>query len=219
MISAGFRLHAGYMRMCRLVEFDPRTIAAQLPKAPFVLVANHPTLIDVVLLLSCSPSICCVAKGVLFRSPLVGRLLRASNHIDTGDGSVFTAGQVIQTGLERLRDGDSVLIFPEGTRSPADGLGSFKPGAFVMAARAQVPLVLVRITCSPPGLDEGDGMVYGPRRYDEVHDDRSARTGHLRIRENGRALAAHVRAVFERSLAPDPAVSVFNRGRSRRIDR
>jgi len=166
--------------------------------------------VDTVLLLSCSPSICCVANGIYFRSPLVGRLMRASNHIDTGDGGVFTAGQVIQTGLERLRGGDSVLIFPEGTRSPKDGLGAFKPGAFALAQRAKVPLVLVRITCTPRGLMKGMAWYTvpdGTMNFTMTVLPTPETSG---FDENGRALAANVRTIFlgaeERSRAPDPAV-------------
>jgi len=57
---------------------------------------------------------------------------------------------------ERLRQGFDVLIFPEGTRSPRDGgLHPFRRGAFELAARANVPVVLVTLTCSPKILTKG----------------------------------------------------------------
>ena len=154
-ISRTFRLHIWYMQLCRLVAFDPKMIEAQLPKGPFVLVANHPTLIDVVLLLASYPSICCVVKGALVRGPLIGRLLRQSNHIDAGDGSVLAGASVVQGAVERLKNGDPVLIFPEGTRSSAEGLSAFKSGAFSIAVQAGVPLVPVHIRCEPRGLMKG----------------------------------------------------------------
>jgi 1-acyl-sn-glycerol-3-phosphate acyltransferase len=57
--------------------------------------------------------------------------------------------------MERLKAGDPVLIFPEGTRSPAGGLGRFKSGAFSIASWAEVPLVPVLIRASPPSLMRG----------------------------------------------------------------
>jgi 1-acyl-sn-glycerol-3-phosphate acyltransferase len=154
-VSLSFRLHVNYMRLCWLVGFDPRSIEAQLPKQPFVLVANHPTLIDVVILLSSYPSICCVAKGQYFRSPLVGSLLRACGHIDAGEGGPFDGAAVIEGAVQRLQAGDPVLIFPEGTRSPMGTVGRFHPGAFRIATQAGVPLIPVSIRVHPPGLMKG----------------------------------------------------------------
>jgi len=153
--SSALRFHIAYMSACRLIDFDPRSIESQLPKIPFVLVANHPTLIDVVLLLASYPSICCVAKGRLFTSPLVGGLLRRCGHIDAGDGSVPAGAAVVLGAMDRLAAGDPVLIFPEGTRSPPRTLGVFKAGAFSIAGHANVPLIPVRISASPPGLMKG----------------------------------------------------------------
>jgi 1-acyl-sn-glycerol-3-phosphate acyltransferase len=154
-MCAAFRLHLQYMRVCRLIDFDAAAVGAQLPDKPFVLVANHPTLIDVVLLLASHPSICCVAKSALFNGPMVGRLLRQGGHINAGTGTAIEGAGVVMEAIRRLEGGDSVLIFPEGTRSPAEGLGRFKSGAFAIAARAGVPLIPVLVDCTPRGLMKG----------------------------------------------------------------
>lgn len=154
-ISTGLHFFVGYMRLCRLIAFDRRSIRAQLPQGAFVLVANHPTLIDVVLLLASYPSICCVAKGSLFSSLLIGPVLRLCGHIDAGDGGIQAGAGVGLGALERLGRGDPVLIFPEATRSPPGGLGPFKGGAFRLASRAGVPLIPVHIQASPPALMKG----------------------------------------------------------------
>ena len=57
---------------------------------------------------------------------------------------------VVLRAVERLHEGHSVLIFPEGTRSPEHGLGRFRPGAFAICHRAKVPAVFVLISCDPP---------------------------------------------------------------------
>jgi hypothetical protein len=56
---------------------------------------------------------------------------------------------------KRLDDGDGVLIFPEGTRSPRRGMNGFRRGAFELATRAQVPLWPMFISCEPPALARG----------------------------------------------------------------
>jgi 1-acyl-sn-glycerol-3-phosphate acyltransferase len=155
LLNLSLRLHADYMRFFRLIEFDTRSFESQVPQGGFVMVANHPTLIDVVLLLSTFPRLYCVVKGSVMRSPLVGSMLRYCNHIDAGDGDPISGANVVQGAIERLRTGDPVLIFPEGTRSPENGLGPFKKGAFTIAQAAGVPVVPIRIDCQPRGLKRG----------------------------------------------------------------
>jgi 1-acyl-sn-glycerol-3-phosphate acyltransferase len=154
-LNRALRFHADYMRFLGLVRFDSRAVERQLPSGGFVLVANHPSLIDVVLLLATYPTLYCVVKGPVMRSPFVGRMLRYSNHIDAGDGDALSGAGVVQGAVERLKGGDPVLIFPEGTRSPENQLGPFKKGAFVIAQAAGVPVVPIRIRCTPPTLMRG----------------------------------------------------------------
>jgi 1-acyl-sn-glycerol-3-phosphate acyltransferase len=155
LLNRCLRLHAGYMQLLGLIKFDPRGVERQLPGGAFVLVANHPSLIDVVLILATCPTMYCVVKGAVMRSPFVGRMLRYGNHIDAGDGDALAGLGVVQGALERLRAGDPVLIFPEGTRSPRNGLGQFHRGAFAIAKAAEVPVVPLHISCHPPSLLRG----------------------------------------------------------------
>jgi 1-acyl-sn-glycerol-3-phosphate acyltransferase len=155
LLNRSLRFHADYMRFFRLIEFDSRAVERQLPSGGFVMVANHPSLIDVVLLLSTYPTLYCVVKGSYMRSRLLGSVLRYCNHIDAGDGDPASGANVVLGAIERLRSGDPVLIFPEGTRSPENGLGPFKKGAFAIAQAANVPVIPIRIRCHPPGLMRG----------------------------------------------------------------
>jgi 1-acyl-sn-glycerol-3-phosphate acyltransferase len=155
LLNLSLRLHAGYMRFFRLIAFDSRSVERQVPRGGFVMVANHPSLIDAVLLLSTFPTLYCVVKGSVMRSPFVGSMLRYCNHIDAGDGDPVSGANVVQGAIERLQSGDPVLIFPEGTRSPENGVAPFKRGAFAIAQAAGVPVVPIRIDCHPRGLKRG----------------------------------------------------------------
>jgi 1-acyl-sn-glycerol-3-phosphate acyltransferase len=141
------------MRWCGLVDFDPRCVPALASAAPMVIVANHPTLIDVTAILSVWSGVCVVAKRSWFRNPVIGPLLFLCGHIESGAQTPEGEGNsVLDGGAQRLAEGHSVLLFPEGTRSPAEGLHRFRSGAFHLAYRAKVPVMPVLITAEPPGL-------------------------------------------------------------------
>jgi 1-acyl-sn-glycerol-3-phosphate acyltransferase len=155
LVQATFVLFHDYMRVCGLVAYDPRGAPRNVPDGPFVLVTNHPTLVDVTALIAAYGELCVVAKGSLFRNPLIGPLLRLCGHIDGGQSGFGTPAHVLDQAIERLRQGQRVLMFPEGTRSPHTGLLRFRSGAFSAAFAAQVPVVPAAIAAQPPGLKKG----------------------------------------------------------------
>lgn len=163
-VQASFVLFHDYMRLCGLVDFDPRRAPGLALDGPLVLVSNHPTLVDVTALIAAYGELCVVAKGSLFRNPLVGPLLALCGHID-GGGAQFGAGtQVVDEAVARLRAGHRVLMFPEGTRSPFDGLGRFHVGAFAAAFGSEVPIAPLAIDADPPGLKKGQAWWQIPAR-------------------------------------------------------
>ena len=114
---------------------------------PVVLVANHPTLCDTTSIVSLSTHVVAVAQPAYAAHPLLKRLVRMCGFVPVGI-------HMFKECEERLRMGFDVLIFPEGTRSPAGGLHPFHRGAFELAARAKVPVVLLKMSCSPPALSK-----------------------------------------------------------------
>lgn len=144
----GFDLFHFVMRTLRLYHRTSPVKALRAPGAPVVLVANHPTLCDVTSIVSLFPDVVAVARPGFASNPLLGRALRACGFVPTGT-------HMMQECEARLRMGFDVLVFPEGTRSPAAGsLHPFHRGAFELAARAKVPLVLLKLTCVPPALSK-----------------------------------------------------------------
>jgi 1-acyl-sn-glycerol-3-phosphate acyltransferase len=142
------------MRLFGLLHYDPSLTRIQLPPDGAVVVANHPTLVDVTAVVSACPDLVFVVKRAMFRSPLIGPVLRRCDHIESDSGP-FAGAAVVEEATARLRRGESVLLFPEGTRSPENGIGPFRPGAFVIAERAGVPIVPLFVGCHPPGLMRG----------------------------------------------------------------
>ena len=123
---------------------------------PCIFVANHQSMIDVWVMLSLiPPNTRFVAKQELFRVPVLGSALANTGCIAINRGNRAEAIRSLRVAAERIRAGRSVVLYPEGTRSPDGSLQRFKKGAFHLALQAGVPIVPVAITGSfdvvPPG--------------------------------------------------------------------
>jgi len=151
-LQAPFRLMFRVGRALRLLNLDLTPDPEGCPETASVIVANHPTLIDIVAFTAIYGEMCFVVKRTLFRSLLVGGILRFSRHIPSSDGSTADSARVLADAVDRLRKGHHVLLFPEGTRSPPGDLNPLKRGACEIASRATVPLTPCVITCHPPFL-------------------------------------------------------------------
>jgi 1-acyl-sn-glycerol-3-phosphate acyltransferase len=113
-----------------------------------VLVANHPSLIDVVLLVSLVPRTLYVAKSALLRNPFLSSIVRATALPDDAT--------LPDVAAPYLKAGWNVLIFPEGTRTPwGQSCGELKRGAAQLALRANAPVVCVRERLSRRILAKG----------------------------------------------------------------
>ena len=211
-VKRAFRLFHEYMRVLTLLEMralDPRT---PRPPGPIVMVANHPTLVDVTAILATYDDVCCVVKSSLMRSFFVGGLLRTCGHIDGGDGEAMSGAEVMREARRRLDAGMAVLIFPEGTRSPPGGMHSFRRGAFELAVRAGVPLLPLVVTCNPPALSKGLPFWKQPERVARL---RIQPADALTLTDGGRAECRSVEALFRDHLGIAPAAVSAEPARSR----
>jgi 1-acyl-sn-glycerol-3-phosphate acyltransferase len=155
--TGAYRLVHGHVHRTRVVDFDPRQALPDLPAGPFVLVANHPTLMDVTALLAALGGGITVIKPALFKRRLLRPLLAGAGHLEGPGDAPLGTGPVLDAAVERLAQGFRVVIFPEGTRSPPDKLLPFGRAAFEIACRARVPVVSVGIRCNPPWLTKEVG--------------------------------------------------------------
>ncbi len=112
-----------------------------------LLVANHPSLIDVCVIGALLPQLDCVAKKAAWSNPFMLGVVRGTGYLANDDGI-----GLVEEGRERLISGRSLLLFPEGTRSPAGGLHPFQRGAAHLALRAGLPITPIVLEVSPPGL-------------------------------------------------------------------
>ena len=141
-------------RLCRLwvrinllacgVRVRTRRLAPLDPQTPYVFMSNHRSQFDVLAVIAALPEyqLRWVAKVELTRVPVFGWALRRSGHIIIDRSDSTQAVRSLRAAELRMREGISVMIFPEGTRAtPRDTLLRFKKGGFMMALDAGVPIV------------------------------------------------------------------------------
>lgn len=118
----------------------------QLPTGPCVMVANHQSITDILALMGLPKPFHFVSKASLFDVPLVGPMMRRLGHVSLQRGSTASTDAMMKACDTLLAAGESVLVFPEGTYAPEPKRLPFKRGAFLLAQRHDVPLVLVLLT-------------------------------------------------------------------------
>jgi 1-acyl-sn-glycerol-3-phosphate acyltransferase len=128
-------------------------------KGPYVVVANHQSILDILLLSRMPREMKWVAKEELFRIPWVGWMLRMSGDIAIRRGDAESGGEALARAKAYLGRGMSVMIFPEGTRSARGTLLPFKSGAFRLASEAGVPVLPVAVHGTARGMPKGGPWV------------------------------------------------------------
>lgn len=147
--SRAYRLMHNWLTWTRITSFDWRQAAVDLPSGPCVVIANHPTLIDVTAITAALGGAISIVKPGLYRRAMIRPLLVGLGHVEGPGSDPIRAGKVVDRVAERLSWGIPVVIFPEGTRSPPGGRHPFGRVAFEVACRTRVPLVVLGVTCDP----------------------------------------------------------------------
>jgi 1-acyl-sn-glycerol-3-phosphate acyltransferase len=159
-IRTGYRLFLGFLDTAGVVGFDvePESLA-RLAKGGNVIVANHPTLLDVMVLLAYVPQTCCVVKHTLFRNPFVSLAIRAAGYVPNRDPE-----QLLRDCDAALARGEPLIVFPEATRSvPGEPL-RLQRGAAAVALNSGAVLNVVHFRCEPVLLSKGDPWYRIPER-------------------------------------------------------
>jgi 1-acyl-sn-glycerol-3-phosphate acyltransferase len=163
-IGASMRWFVIYMHRIGVLHYRVDGLENVDPHANYLILANHPSLIDVVFLLAYFPTADCVIKGALLKSVFVQSLLRAADYIPNTDPGDFVVSTV-----ERLQNGHSVVLFPEGTRTtPGESL-DFKVGAAAIAIRSGCRCLPVFIHCQPATLNKSNRWYHVPKHRVFLH--------------------------------------------------
>jgi 1-acyl-sn-glycerol-3-phosphate acyltransferase len=128
---------------------------------PFVVVANHQSLLDIVLLSRLPREMKWVIKEELVKVPWIGQMLRLTGDIAVRRGDPESGGEAVGRAKAYLERGMNVMIFPEGTRSRDARLLPFKKGAFRLAIETGAAVLPVVISGTAAGFQKG-GATVGP---------------------------------------------------------
>ena len=143
------RTHQFAQRAMEILAVDLRITggAEVLPDATYVYMSNHQSHMDIPVLYASlpSPTIRMLAKTELFRIPLWGQALRAAEFIEVDRADPVRARDSVRRAAELIRDGVSVYLAPEGTRSRDGKVGALKKGGFHLALDTGTPIVPVAI--------------------------------------------------------------------------
>ncbi len=111
----------------------------------YVMVSNHLSFLDILVLFRLFTHFKWVSKIENFRVPFIGWNMSLNGYIKLKRGDRASVIQMLRACETTLAEGSSILMFPEGTRSPNGKLRAFKPGAFDLALRARRPILPIVI--------------------------------------------------------------------------
>lgn len=142
-IQREFFAFTHWLRLLRLLRIEYRGVDAFAAPGR-VVVANHPSLLDAVFVIARVPAAVCIFKPAIRRNPVLGPAALRAGYLPSDQGL-----DLVRSAVAKVQAGATLVVFPEGTRTPASGkLGAFRPGFALIARLASAPLQLVRISCA-----------------------------------------------------------------------
>lgn len=143
-----FKCFIYFMRFMGILRWQTHAIERlQTPRQ--LILANHPTLLDVVFLVAFTPHASCIVKQSLLKNPAMRGFIHLTGFI-TNDGGP----QLIDDAKQAIEKGGALIIFPEGTRTTPNKPMKFQRGAANIAARSGCHITPVLIDCKPLSLSK-----------------------------------------------------------------
>lgn len=156
-VGKGLGTFLYWMKVVRLITYEMPVLPAELAGRAYVVVANHPTLIDVPFMLHSFPGLTSVVKWNWYNFGPFALVLRSLNYIPADGAPAKNADDTDTPALDlmvaHVQAGHPLVCFPEGSRSLRTGLRRFRKGPFETAVRAKVPIVSVFVDVNRPILD------------------------------------------------------------------
>jgi 1-acyl-sn-glycerol-3-phosphate acyltransferase len=139
-----------------LWRFKTSGVRISDPRRPYIVVANHQSFVDMLLISQLPWEMKWLSKEDFFKYPLVGWLMRMAGDIKLIRGKRESVVAAMDSCKDRLSKRVSVMIFPEGTRSTDGEVRKFKDGAFRLAIETGTPIIPLVLDGTYPALQKGD---------------------------------------------------------------
>ena len=149
-IARGYALFWWFARRSGLLRMDASALDAIADERGLIVVANHPSLLDALMLVARLPRAACVMKASLMRNPFLGPGARLARYIRND-----SARGMVRLAVDDLRAGGQLVLFPEGTRTVHAPVNPFRPGFTLIAKLAGAPIQTVFIDTDSPYLGKG----------------------------------------------------------------
>ena len=149
-IARGYALFWWFARRSGLLRMDASALDAIADERGLIVVANHPSLLDALMLVARLPRAACVMKASLMRNPFLGPGARLARYIRND-----SARGMVRLAVDDLRAGGQLVLFPEGTRTVHAPVNRFRPGFTLIAKFAGAPIQTVFIDTDSPYLGKG----------------------------------------------------------------
>jgi 1-acyl-sn-glycerol-3-phosphate acyltransferase len=151
LVHRAFRVYVRLMIAMGVIDFDVTGAEKLAGDRGTLIVANHPTLLDVVLLMSLMERAQCIVKSAIWRNPFMRSVVSATDYIrNDGDPE-----RLIEDCATALKDCNNIIVFPEGSRTVPGVPMKLQRGVANVALRADAPIRLVTIACEPSTLRKG----------------------------------------------------------------
>ncbi|MBV7433628.1 1-acyl-sn-glycerol-3-phosphate acyltransferase [Cardiobacteriaceae bacterium TAE3-ERU3] len=168
LIARTWRWFLSYLRATGIIDYRYHG-TEMLGKPGQLILANHPSLLDVLLLISAVPESNCIVKKSLQQNLFFGGLIRAAGYIPNNENEA-----TLEAATKVLQSGETLLIFPEGTRTKADGIIHFNRAAVSIGLRAASEIRPVVVKMTPAGIRKDEPWYRIPEttyKYDIVVAD------------------------------------------------
>lgn len=133
-----------------LMRIDYAALDALSDDAGLIIAANHPSMLDALLVIARVPRGICIMRTSLMRNPFLGAGARLARYVRNDPPR-----RMIRSCVANLKEGGQLVLFPEGTRTIRAPINHFRPGLTLIAHMAQVPIQAVILETDSPYLGKG----------------------------------------------------------------
>ncbi len=149
-ISSVYRGFWAFAQWLGLMRIDYTALDALDREGGMIIAANHPSMLDALLVIARVPRGICIMRASLMRNPFLGAGARLARYIRNEPPR-----GMIRSCVANLKEGGQLVLFPEGTRTIRAPINPFRPGVTLIAQMAQVPIQTVLIDSESPYLGKG----------------------------------------------------------------